>query len=101
MKITCDYCGASFETSENTSCPKCGGAYGKDAEMDARIQAQNLEEKKQELEAKQTEIEQRNKNMQITTIALTVVVLAIVLTITYTLVSGAKEAAVMLLNNII
>lgn len=99
MRISCDYCGASFDTAENSSCPKCGGAYGKDDEMNARVQTQLLDEKKQELEEKQAEIEQRNKKMKVGTVALAVMVMAIVIITVGTLISGSSEAAVMLISN--
>lgn len=33
MKINCDYCGASIDTSKNKVCPHCGASYADDQEL--------------------------------------------------------------------
>ncbi len=112
MRITCDYCGASFDADNNSSCPKCGGGFGNDAEMkglaDSYKEDQFLQEqiqmkaqKLQEFEERQKELDGQVKKVKIGCVVFAVLVMAIIIIPILAASSGSEEAAVMLLNNII
>lgn len=50
MRITCDHCGATFDTENNIVCPACGATYSDDEELNA---VQRYEQKKREYELEQ------------------------------------------------
>lgn len=50
MRISCDSCGAVFETKDNIVCPACGASYANDDELNA---VQQYEQKKREYELEQ------------------------------------------------
>ena len=66
MKIYCDFCGAQIETSENRTCPHCGGYYSTDEELlkeKERVRQLNeLEMKKQQLDIERMSLENRELN---------------------------------------
>lgn len=66
MKIYCDFCGSQIETSENRTCPHCGGYYSTDEELlkeKERVRQLNeLEMKKQQLDIERMSLE--NKQLE-------------------------------------
>lgn len=112
MRITCDYCGASFDTSTDSSCPKCGGGFGNDVEMkglsDNYKEEQFLQEQMQMKERQQQKFEERQKELdgqvkKIKTGCLVIVLIIAALIAAPFIINslGGKEAAAMLMNNII
>ncbi len=109
MRITCDYCGASFDTSEG-SCPKCGGSFGNDPEIkgladsykEDRFLQEQIQMKAQQLqkfEARQKELDGQVKKVKIGCVVFAVLVLAIVIITVGTLIEGIRQGALMLINN--
>lgn len=113
MRITCDFCGASFDSDANSSCPKCGGGFGNDPEMKGlsdsykedlfyQEQAQMKAQKQQRFEARQKELDGQVKKIKTGCAVVALIILALILTpIIMAIFSGGKEAAAMLINNII
>lgn len=66
MKIYCDFCGSQIETTENKTCPHCGGYYSTDEELlkeKERVRQLNeLEKKKQELDIERMKLENQQLN---------------------------------------
>lgn len=56
MKIYCDFCGAQIETSENKTCPHCGGYYSTDEEL--------LKEKERVRQLNELDKQQKELNME-------------------------------------
>lgn len=56
MKLTCDYCGASFEIKEHPICPICGASYEDDEQYKRHLiraaKEQEIKLRKQEQEMK-------------------------------------------------
>lgn len=111
MRITCDYCGTSFDADGNSSCPKCGGSFGNDAEMkgladsykeDQFLQEQiNMKaEKLKKFEARQKELDGQVKKVKIGCVVFAVLVMAVIIIPVMAMFAEGKEAAVMLMNNI-
>ena len=67
MKIYCDFCGSQIETTENRTCPHCGGYYSADEELlkerERVRQLNELEMKKQQLDIERMELENKGLNM--------------------------------------
>ncbi len=110
MRITCDYCGASFDADANSSCPKCGGSFGNDVEMkglaDSYKEDQFLQEqiqmkaqKLQKFEARQKELDGQVKKIKIGCVVFVVLVLAIAIITVGTLIEGIRQGALILINN--
>ncbi len=112
MRLTCDYCGASFDADANSSCPKCGGGFGNDVEMkglsdsykeEQFLQEQMLENQRQQqkFEARQKELDDQVKKIKTGCFIAVLIIAAIIASpFIINLLSG-KEAAAMLINNII
>ena len=66
MKIYRDFCGSQIETTENRTCPHCGGYYSADEELlkeKERVRQLNeLEMKKQQLDIERMELENKGLN---------------------------------------
>ncbi len=112
MRLTCDYCGASFDADTNSSCPKCGGGFGNDVEMkglsDNYKEEQFLQEQLHEKQRQQQKFEERQKELdgqvkKIKTGCLVIVLIIVALIAAPFIVNSlsGKEAAVILMNNII
>ena len=112
MRITCDYCGASFDADTNSSCPKCGGGFGTDVEMKGmsdnykeelfyQEQMEMKAQQQQRFEARQKELDGQVKKVKIGCVVFAVLVMAVIIIPILAATAGSKEAAVMLLNNII
>lgn len=112
MRITCDYCGASFDADTNSSCPKCGGGFGNDVEMKGmsdsykedlffQEQAQMKEQQQQKFEARQKELDGQVKKIKAGCLIIVLIIAALIAAPFIINSLGGKEAAVMLMNNII
>ena len=112
MRITCDYCGASFDADANSSCPKCGGGFGNDPEMRGladsytedqflQEQAQERERQQQKFEARQKELDGQVKKIKTGCFVIILIIAALIAAPFITGLFSEKEAAVMLINNII
>ena len=112
MRITCDYCGASFDADTNSSCPKCGGAFGNDVEMKGmsdnykeeqfyQEQMQLKEQQQQRFEARQKELDGQVKKVKIGCVVFAVLLLSVIIIPIAMLIAGSQEAAAVALNNII
>ncbi len=64
MKIYCDFCGSQIETTENKTCPHCGGYYFQDKDLlDERERVKRLnelDEEKKRLENERMRLENTN-----------------------------------------
>ena len=112
MRITCDYCGASFDADTNSSCPKCGGSFGNDPEMRGladsykedrffQEQMQLKEQQQQRFEARQKELDGQVKKVKIGCVVFAVLLLSVIIIPIAMLIAGSQEAAAVVLNNII
>ena len=112
MRITCDYCGASFDADKDSSCPKCGGSFGNDSEMHGlsdsykedlfyQEQIQMKAQQLQKFEARQKELDGQVKKVKIGCVVFAVLVMAVIIIPVLMAFSGSNDAAVMLMNNII
>lgn len=112
MRITCDYCGASFDADTNSSCPKCGGGFGNDVEMKGmsdnykeeqfyQEQLQMKEQQQQRFEARQKELDGQVKKVKIGCVVFAVLLLSVIIIPIAMLIAGSQEAAAVVLNNII
>lgn len=112
MRITCDYCGASFDADTNSSCPKCGGSFGNDPEMRGladsykedwflQEQLQLKEQQQQRFEARQKELDGQVKKVKIGCVVFAVLLLSVIIIPIAMLIAGSQEAAAVVLNNII
>ena len=112
MRITCDYCGASFDADTNSSCPKCGGGFGTDVEMKGmsdnykeemfyQEQMEMKAQQQQRFEARQKELDGQVKKVKIGCVVFAVLVMAVIIIPILAATAGSNESAVMLLNNII
>lgn len=112
MRITCDYCGASFDSDKDSSCPKCGGGFGNDVEM--KGMADNYKEEQfyqeqmltkaqqqQKFEARQKELDGQVKKIKTGCFVIFLIIVALIAAPFIVNALSSKEAAVMLLNNII
>ena len=112
MRITCDYCGASFDTDVSSSCPKCGGGFGNDVEMKGmsdnykeeqflQEQMQMKAQQQQRFEARQKELDGQVKKIKAGCFIIVLIIAAIIVAPIVINSLGGNEAAVMLMNNII
>ena len=112
MRVTCDYCGASFDTEQNSSCPKCGGGYGNDVEMKGlsdnykeeqffQEQMQMKAQKQQRFEARQKELDGQVKKIKTGCVVIILIIAAIIAAPHIIDLLNGKETAVILINNII
>lgn len=112
MRITCDYCGASFDADTNSSCPKCGGGFGNDVEMKGlpdnykeeqfyQEQMQLKEQQQQRFEARQKELDGQVKKVKIGCVVFAVLLLSVIIIPIAMLIAGSQEAVAVVLNNII
>jgi hypothetical protein len=66
MKIYCDFCGSQIETTENKTCPHCGGYYSHDKELldeKERVKKLNeLEMEKQQLDIERMRLENQKND---------------------------------------
>lgn len=58
MKITCEYCGAQFDTAVAKKCPNCGASFNDNDELAAKISHEN-KKAQPELEKEAIELERR------------------------------------------
>ena len=107
MRLTCDYCGASFDADTNSSCPKCGGGFGNDVEMkglsDNYKEEQFLQEQRQQqkFEERQKELDGQVKKIKTGCLVIVLIIVALIAAPFIVNSLSGKEAAVMLMNNII
>ena len=111
MRITCDYCGASFDTDSNSSCPKCGGGYGEDMELQGKPdnyreqlymqeKAQKEAEKKERFDKRQAELDGQVKKIKLGCL-ITVIVIAALIAFPIIVANLDGEEAAVFLNSII
>ena len=112
MRITCDYCGASFDADTNSSCPKCGGGFGTDVEMKGmsdnykeelfyQEQMEMKAQQQQRFEARQKELDGQVKKIKTGCLVIILIIAALIAAPFIVNLLSSKESAVMLLNNII
>ena len=112
MRITCDYCGASFDADTNSSCPKCGGGFGTDVEMKGmsdnykeelfyQEQMEMKAQQQQRFEARQKELDGQVKKIKTGCLVIVLIIAALIAAPFIVNSLSGKEAALMLMNNII